>query len=162
MGSTEGLGTSQRWSKWNGWGSMIHATSCRKGMVGMDKTKPAWTNNLGVPCLGVTGVRETFTSKVLFSTKLKDLSYHLEFSLSTPGKRRMDLLPDWSHQPATLPRSWWWCIKGPSWSFELACPPTPFPPLTQGSLRTFHPLWTPFVKKTCLGLLTLTSKLLSV
>jgi hypothetical protein len=73
MGSTEGLGTSQRWSKWNGWGSMIHATSCRKGMVGMDKTKPAWTNNLGVPCLGVTGVRETFTSKVLFSTKLKDL-----------------------------------------------------------------------------------------
>ena len=56
---------------------MIHATR-RKGMVGMvgmDKTKPwtSWTNNLGVPCLGVTGVRETFRSKVLFSTKLKDL-----------------------------------------------------------------------------------------
>lgn len=119
-----------------------HVTSHRKGIVEMDKTKPAWTNNLWVPCFGVTGVRETFTSQVLFSTKLKDVSYQLEFSLLTAGKFRMDLLPTRQVTPAwTLPRSW--CIKGPSWSFELACPPTPFPPLApapppQGSPTVKH------------------------
>ena len=43
---------------------MIHATTTHR--KGLDKTRPAWTNNLGVSCLHVMGVRETFASKVPF------------------------------------------------------------------------------------------------